>query len=181
MALRKSVQTKDFLPVLIKNQLRVDTALASHRIDPIRLLFWWFSLDVFVPIKRKILTSQNSMVKNQGRWWMQAVWRGYLPATLPFLSPVPGSHRSRGEQEGPPGHHTEEWQRSLPTSSVAAIWNKLTWTFPHTSGSKAVFSIRVDIHLISGGVIQDQWGTRILARSIIPKLATCLSLNNTSH
>lgn len=63
---------------------------------------------------------------------------------------------------------------------MAASWNELTWTFPHTSGSKAVLSIRVDIHLIGGGVIQDQRRTRVLARSIIPKLAACLALNNST-
>jgi len=112
-----------------------------------------------------------------------------LPAILSFLSPVPGSHRSWGEQGSAlaRGHHADGWHRSLPTSlqpptsSVAVTWNELTWTFPHTSGSKAVFSIRVDIHLIGGGVIQDQRGTRVLARSIIPKLAARLSLKNSTH
>lgn len=109
-----------------------------------------------------------------------------LPAILSFLTPVPGSQGSWREQESAfsLGHNAEGWHRSLPTlrqlptSSADATSNELTRTFPHTSGSKAVFSIRVDIHLISGGVIQDQGGTRILACSIIPKLAACLPLNN---
>lgn len=86
-----------------------------------------------------------------------------------------------------PDHNTEGWHRTLstfsscPTSSGAATWNELTWTFFHTSGSEAVFSFRVHIHLVSGGVIQDQWGTCILARCIIPKLAARLSWNNSTH
>lgn len=187
-ALRGCIETVDFLSVLIKNQLRVDAASVIHKIDPIWLLVWWFSQDVFLPIKRKIPRSQNLMVKNQGKRWMQTVWRGYLHYKLfsdfCHLFPV----TTEAEENKKVLFHLPITQRvdtgpfpplsNTPPPLWTATWNELTWTFPHTSGSEAVFSIRVDIHLIGGGVIQDQWGTRILARSFIPKLAACLSLNN---
>lgn len=52
---------------------------------------------------------------------------------------------------------------------------ELTGALLHTGGTKAVLPLRVDIHLISGGVVQHEWWAGVFACVFISELVADLS------